>query len=85
VIVPKVKLKFRMSSVEMTYKKKTSGLYYNSFAIVIYDRNDTIIIIYNYNDSGQYYKTVSLANLSLKRSINYDYKVCCKLKHTLQS
>ncbi len=35
------------------------GLYYQSFTIVIYDRNDSTIIIYDRNDSGQYYKTIN--------------------------
>ncbi len=26
--------------------------------------------------------TMTIANLALARSINYDHKVCCKLKHT---
>ncbi len=38
----------------------TSGLYYKSFTIVIYDRNDSTIIIYNHNYSGQYYKTLNM-------------------------
>ncbi len=49
-----------------------SGLYYKSFTIVIYDRNDNSL----------YYKTMIVANLALARSIHYDLKVCCKLKHT---
>ena len=55
------------------------GLYYKSFTIVIYDRND----------NGLYYKTMIVANLTsivaklaLARSINYDHKVRCKLKRT---
>jgi hypothetical protein len=28
------------------------------------------------------YLTMIIANLALARSINYDHKVCCKLKHT---
>jgi hypothetical protein len=48
------------------------GLYYKSFMIIIYDRND----------NGQHYKTMIVANLALARSVNYDHKVCCKLKHT---
>jgi hypothetical protein len=57
----------------------TSGLYYKSFTIVIYDRND----------NGLYYKTMIVANLTmivanlaLAKSVNYDHKVCCKLKRT---
>ncbi len=57
----------------------TSGLYYKSFMIVIYDCNYNIL----------YYKTMIVANLTtivanlvLAKSINYDHKVCCKLKHT---
>ncbi len=57
----------------------TSGLYYKSFLIVIYDCND----------NGLFYKTtivanltIIVANLALARSINYDHKVCCKLKRT---
>ncbi len=50
----------------------TSGLYYKSF----------IIIIYNHNVNGHYYITTIIANLALARSIYYDCKVCCKLKHT---
>ncbi len=26
--------------------------------------------------------TTIIANLALARSVNYDHKVCCKLKHT---
>jgi hypothetical protein len=40
-------------------KTGTSGLYYKSFRIVIYDRNGSAIVIFNRNDSGQYYKTVN--------------------------
>jgi hypothetical protein len=49
-----------------------SGLYYKSFIIVTYD----------HDDSSLYYKTKILANLALARSVNYDHKVCCKLKRT---
>jgi hypothetical protein len=52
--------------------KGISGLYYNSFTIVIYDSND----------NGLNYKTTNVANLVLARSVNYDRKVCCKLKRT---
>jgi hypothetical protein len=54
----------------MTYV--ISGLYYKSFTIAIY----------NSNDNGLYYKTMIVANLVLARSINYNCKVRCKLKHT---
>ncbi len=57
----------------------TSGLYYKSFTIIIYDCND----------NGLYYKTMIVAHLTmiiatlaLARGINYDRKVSCKLKHT---
>ncbi len=57
----------------------SSGLYNKSFTIVIYDCND----------NGLYYKTsiianltMIIANLALARSVNYDCKVCCKLKCT---
>jgi hypothetical protein len=56
----------------MFYDTGPSGLYYKSFTIVIYNRND----------NGLFYKTTILANLALARSVNYDRKVCCKLKHT---
>jgi len=36
----------------------SSGRYYKSFTVVIYDRNDSTIEIYNCNDGGQYYKTI---------------------------
>ncbi len=62
-------------------KDKTSGLYYKSF----------IIAIYNCNDSSQYYNTmitiVSNApnlTLTLASVINYDHKRRCKLKRNLQ-
>ncbi len=29
-------------------------------------------VIYDHNDSGQYFKTMILTNLALARSINYD-------------
>jgi hypothetical protein len=51
----------------------TPGLYYKSFTIVIY----------YCNDSGLYYKTMILANQALSRSVNYEHKVCFKLKRTL--
>ncbi len=64
----------------------TSGLYYKSFMTVINDCND----------NGMYYKTMIVAHLTmivahltmivatlaLARSLNYDRKVSCKLKHT---
>jgi hypothetical protein len=37
----------------------TSGLYYKSYRILIYDCNDSTIIIYDHNDSGHYYKTIN--------------------------
>jgi hypothetical protein len=52
------------------------------FTIVIYNHNDRTIVIYDHNDSGQYYKTMILANLALARSVNFDREVCCKLKRT---
>jgi hypothetical protein len=50
-----------------------SGLHYKCFTI----------ITYNCNDNGLYYITNTLANLALARSINYNHKLCCKLKCTL--
>jgi hypothetical protein len=48
-----------------------------------------MIIIYNHYDNGMYYKTTIVPNLTmivdnlvLARSINYNHKVRCKLKHT---
>ncbi len=46
-------------SLHEKMKIKSCGLYYKSFMIVIYDRNDSTIIIYYLNDSGQYYKTIN--------------------------
>ncbi len=43
-----------------------------------------MIVFYDCNDSGQYYKTVMVANFALARSVNYYLKVRCKLKRTLQ-
>jgi len=37
----------------------TSGLHYKSFMIVVYDHNGSTIVIYNPDDSGQYYKTIN--------------------------
>jgi hypothetical protein len=55
----------------------TGGLYYKSFMIVIYDRNDSTIVIYDPNESGLYYKTTIIAR--------YELKLCSKLKHNLRS
>jgi hypothetical protein len=41
------------------------GLYYKSFAILIYNRNDCTIAIYDRNDSYHYYKTTIPATASL--------------------
>jgi hypothetical protein len=38
-----------------------SGLYYKSFMIVIYDGNDSMIVINDRNDNGLYYKTMIVA------------------------
>ncbi len=38
--------------------------------------------MYNCNDSSLHYKTMTLTNFVSPRSINYDSKVSCKLKHT---
>jgi hypothetical protein len=35
------------------------GLYNKSIRFVIYDHNDSTIVIYNPNDSGHYYKTIN--------------------------
>ncbi len=42
--------------------------------IVIYNRNDSTIVIYDHNNSGQHHKTKILANLALAGSLNYDRK-----------
>jgi hypothetical protein len=47
-----------------------NGLYYKRFTIGIYDNNDNMIVIYDRNDSGLYYKTTIITNLGAK-SINY--------------
>ncbi len=41
---------------------QTCGLYYKSFMIVIYDCNDSSIVIYNPNDRGLYYKSLTIIN-----------------------
>jgi hypothetical protein len=43
------------------YSIDSSGLYYKSFLIVIYNHNDSMIVIYDSNDSGLYYKTMIVA------------------------
>ncbi len=43
-------------------------MYYKSFAIVIYDRNDR--------------QRPGLKNLAIARIANYDHKVRCEVKHT---
>ncbi len=63
----------------------STGLYYKDFMIVIYNHNDSIIVIYDRNGSVQFYKGMILDNLTLARSVNYNHKVCCKLKRTLKS
>ena len=39
----------------------TCGLYYKSFTIVIYNPNDSTIVIYDRNDNGLYYKSMTIA------------------------
>jgi hypothetical protein len=34
------------------------GMFYRSFTIITYDCNYIMIVIYNHNDSCQYYKTI---------------------------
>ncbi len=38
-----------------------SGLYDKSYTIVIDDRNDSMVVIYDHNDSGLHYKTMIVA------------------------
>jgi hypothetical protein len=38
------------------------GLHYKSFIIVIYECNDSMIVIYDRNDSGLYYKSFTIVN-----------------------
>ncbi len=67
-------------------------MYYKYFSIIIYDCNDNMIVIYDYNDSGLYYKITIVTCLALARNINYDRKNVIynfnqcynKLKHNLR-
>jgi hypothetical protein len=56
----------------MTFSLHLWSVYYRRVMFVISDRNY----------SHLYYKTMILANLVLAMSVNYDHKVCCKLKCT---
>jgi len=47
--------------------------YFKSFMIVIDD----------HNGNSLYYKTIKPADLALARSVNYNCKLCCKLKPSL--
>ncbi len=51
--------------------------------IIIYDRNDNTIVMYDRNGSGQYYKTIIQASVDIAKTVNYDHKIGCKLKYTL--
>jgi len=48
-----------------TPARQVCGLYSKSFTIVINDHNDSMIVIYDNNDSGPYYKTAITAKSSL--------------------
>jgi hypothetical protein len=52
------------------YEIDSCGLHNKNFTIVIYDCNDSMILIYDRNDSGQYYKTINYD--PNPRIINYD-------------
>ncbi len=52
-----------------------TGLCHKSFTIVIYDRKDSTIVIYNCNDNDLCYKTTIVTNLALARIFNYDNKI----------
>ncbi len=45
----------------ISYGRQGCGLYYKSFMIVIYNCNDSAIVIYDRNDSGLYNKTKIVA------------------------
>jgi len=51
--------------VQVATDCSSSGLYYKSSTIVIYDCDDCIIVIHDRNDCGQYYKTTITAKASL--------------------
>ncbi len=65
--------------------KKTCGLYYKNFMAVINNHNETVNIIFDHNDSDQYYETMILVTLAIARSVNYYHRVRCKLERTLRS
>jgi hypothetical protein len=53
---------------------------------MFYDRNLQLLrVIYDRNDSGLYYKTTIIGNLTLATILIYDRKVRSKLKCTLRS
>jgi hypothetical protein len=55
-------VQFLLSENHILKTKLTSGLYYKSFMIIIYNSNDSTIIIYYRNDSGLYYKSFTIVN-----------------------
>jgi hypothetical protein len=71
---------FRLGSVPQS---ASCGLYYKSFEIITYDRNDSAVVIYDCNDSCQYYKTMIIANLALGKNVNYDRKVPLSVPFTI--
>ncbi len=68
-----------LTTISSQIFNQISGLYYKSFMIVIYDCNDNSLC---YKTMIVANLTMTIANLALARSVNYDRKVCCKLKHT---
>ncbi len=71
---------------EIFYSTGSCGLYYKSFTIVIYDCNDSTIVIYDRNGSGKYYKTINNDHRVIiydpirakARIINYDTSIINK-------
>ncbi len=57
------------------YNTDTCGLYYKSVTVIIYNCNDSTIVIYDQKDSVLYYKTMIVTNVALAWSINYDRRV----------
>jgi len=50
------------------------GLHYKSLTIVIYDRNDITIVIYDCNGTGHYYQTMFIANCVLNKLVHSHYR-----------
>jgi hypothetical protein len=54
-----MRIRLNFKTIELLFQFSPCGLYHKSFRIIIYDRNNSMILIYDLTYSDHYYKTIN--------------------------